>query len=67
MRWHIQEGFSVIPGSKNPVHIKESIEIFDFVLTDSEMKEIRSLNTESRFYIPRQSDLQNFLRFNLGD
>ena len=46
---------------------KENIGIFDFALTDSEMKEIRSLNTESRFYIPRQSDLQNFLRFNLGD
>ena len=67
MRWHIQEGFSVIPGSKNPALIKENIGIFDFTLTDSEMKEIRSLNTESRFYIPRQSDLQNFLRFNLGD
>lgn len=64
LRWHIQEGFSVIPGSKNPAHIKENIGIFDFTLTDSEMKEIRSLNTESRFYIPRQSDLQNFLRFN---
>ena len=67
LRWHIQEGFSVIPGSKNPAHIKENIGIFDFALTDSEMKEIRSLNTESRFYIPRQSDLQNFLRFNPGD
>lgn len=32
LRWHIQEGFSVIPGATNPDYIKENIEIFDFAL-----------------------------------
>ena len=44
IRWHIQEGFSVIPGSTNPDHIKENIEIFDFELTDEEMEQIRAMD-----------------------
>ena len=37
MRWHIQEGNIVIPGSKNPTHIADNIDVFDFELTDSDM------------------------------
>ena len=50
LRWHIQEGFSVIPGASNPDYIKENIKIFDFELTDEEMSRIRSLNREKRFF-----------------
>ena len=67
LRWHIQEGFAVIPGSKNPAHIQENIDIFDFRLDDYEMERIRALNTESRFYIPRPEDLQRFLQFKPAD
>ena len=38
LRWHIQEGFSVIPGATNPDYIKENIQIFNFALTDDEMQ-----------------------------
>ena len=44
LRWHIQEGFSVIPGSTNPEHIQENIEIFDFALSDEEMEQIRAMD-----------------------
>lgn len=44
IRWHIQEGFSAIPGSTNPDHIKENISIFDFELTDEEMEQIRAMD-----------------------
>ena len=50
LRWHMQEGLIAIPGSTNPAHIKENIEIFDFTLTDAEMDEIRGLNREQRFF-----------------
>lgn len=50
LRWHIQEGFSVIPGASNPDYIRENIRIFDFELTDEEMARIRSLNQEKRFF-----------------
>lgn len=50
LRWHIQEGFSVIPGASNPDYIKENIEIFDFALSDDEMARIRALDKEQRFF-----------------
>ncbi len=50
IRWHIQEGFSVIPGSSNPDHIRENINVFDFKLSKKDMEAIRSLNKEDRFY-----------------
>lgn len=50
LRWHIQEGFSVIPGATNPGYIKENISIFDFELTPQEMAVMRSLNKEKRFF-----------------
>lgn len=50
IRWHIQEGFSVIPGTDNPDYIKENISVFDFSLTDDEMQAIRALNKEYRYF-----------------
>lgn len=49
IRWHIQEGFSVIPGATRHDYIKENISVFDFYLTDEEMAQMRSLNKEKRF------------------
>lgn len=51
LRWHIQSGNVVIPGSKNPEHIKDNFDLFDFTLTDEEMEEITSLNKDKRYYI----------------
>ena len=32
LRWHIQDGNIVIPGSKNPAHIQDNFDLFDFSL-----------------------------------
>ena len=58
LRWHIQEGFSVIPGSKNPDHIKENIDIFDFELSESEMNQIRALDKGTRTFQSRYTDVE---------
>ena len=50
LRWHMQSGNVVIPGSKNPEHIKDNFDVFDFSLTEDEMKEIASLNKDKRYY-----------------
>lgn len=50
LRWHIQDGNIVIPGSKNPDHIRENFQMFDFALTEEEMKEIGRLNQDKRYY-----------------
>lgn len=50
LRWHVQVGNQVIPGSTNPEHIKANADIFDFELTDAEMEEIAKLNKNVRYY-----------------
>lgn len=60
LRWHMQEGFSAIPGSTNPEHIQENIEIFDFELTDEEMEQIRALDSEDRYFNLPYSQMDSF-------
>ena len=50
LRWHTQVGNIVIPGSKNPEHIKSNLDIFDFALTDGEIAEIAALDKGKRYY-----------------
>ncbi|MCY7009276.1 aldo/keto reductase [Fusobacterium simiae] len=49
LRWHLQDGNIAIPGSSNPAHIKENIEIFDFNLSNEDMKKIEALDKKQRF------------------
>lgn len=68
LRWHIQEGFSVIPGATNPNYINENIQIFEFVLTDEEMQTMRSLDKEQFFYnLPEGQDANMYLNIPLND
>ena len=48
LRWNLQKGVVVIPGSSNPEHIKENTELFDFELTDKEMDLIKSLDRNEK-------------------
>lgn len=50
LRWHIQNGNIVIPGSKNPEHIKANLDLFDFALTDGEMAQIAAMDRKKRYY-----------------
>ncbi|MGN1232260.1 MAG: aldo/keto reductase [Candidatus Cryptobacteroides sp.] len=50
LRWHIQDGNIVIPGSKNPAHIKDNFDLFDFALTEDEMSAIAALDKQVRYY-----------------
>ena len=44
LRWNLQKGVVVIPGSSNPDHIQENTELFDFELTEEEMGRIDALD-----------------------
>ena len=48
LRWHLQKGVVAIPGSSNPEHIKENMNIFDFELTAEDMKKINSLDRNEK-------------------
>lgn len=50
LRWHIQSGNVVIPGSKNPAHIRDNFDIFDFELTGEDMAQIAKVNKGVRYY-----------------
>lgn len=67
LRWHIQEGLSVIPGATNPDYIKENINIFDFQLSNAEMATMRSLNKDKRFFNMTLEQKQGFVNFKMND
>ena len=48
LRWDLQRGIVVIPGSSNPEHIKENLDLFGFELTDEEMAAIGELDRNEK-------------------
>lgn len=60
LRWHIQAGNIVIPGSKNPAHIKDNFALFDFELTEDEMSEIAALDKGVRYYTSTPEMLKKY-------
>lgn len=48
LRWNLQKGVVVIPGSSNPEHIQENTELYDFTLTDEEMAQINALDRDEK-------------------
>lgn len=60
LRWHVQSGDVIFPGSRNPAHIRDNFNIFDFSLTDEEMAEIAKLNKNVRYYNATVEDAQKY-------
>lgn len=58
LRWHIQLGNIVIPGSTDPEHIRENADIYDFELTDAEMAEIAKVDKNKRYYDLSQAEAE---------
>jgi len=50
LRWHVQENNIVIPKSTNPEHIRSNFDIFDFELSESEMKDIGKLDRQKSYF-----------------
>ena len=50
LRWHVQSGNVVFPGSGNPDHIRDNFDIFDFRLTEEDMKKIATVDKNTRYY-----------------
>ena len=49
LRWHIQDGYIAIPGSSNAEHIAENYDLFDFELSEEEMRKIEAINEQRRY------------------
>ncbi len=61
LRWHIQDGNIVIPGSKNPAHIQDNFDLFDFSLTEEEMEKVAAMDKEKRYYTSTPELLQRYV------
>lgn len=48
LRWNIQRGVIVIPGTENPDYVRENLDIFDFALTKEEMDAIAALDRNEK-------------------
>ena len=62
LRWHIQSGDVVIPGSKNPAHIKDNFDLFDFSLIADEMAEIAAMDKQKRYYTSSPELLEKYVQ-----
>ena len=49
LRWQLDMGFTVIPGSKNVNHIKDNFDILKFKLDEDDMKKIASLDNNKKY------------------
>lgn len=62
LRWHIQAGNIVIPGSKNPNHIRDNFALFDFMLTDEEMARVAAVDRNKRYYTSTPQMLESYVK-----
>ena len=60
LRWHIQDGNIVIPGSKNAEHIRDNFDLFDFSLSDEEMAKIAAMDQQKRYYTSTPEMLRKY-------
>jgi diketogulonate reductase-like aldo/keto reductase len=65
LRWGVQMKIMTIPGSKNPDHIRDNGNIFDFSLTEEEMAEIAKLDGTKKYYNPTKEDEEKYADMHL--
>ena len=60
MRWHVQMGNIVIPGSKTPAHILDNLNVFDFELTDDDIAAMATLDKGDSIFHHTKEMLDHF-------
>ena len=62
LRWHIQDGNIVIPGSKNTEHIRDNFDLFDFSPSDEEMAKIAAMDQKKHYYTSTPEMLDRYVQ-----
>ena len=63
LRWNLQKGVAVIPGSSNPDQIRENMELYHFSLTEDEMVRIGVLDRAKNMIGIRRNDSEKSICF----
>ena len=58
LRWQLDMGFTVIPGSKNVDHIRDNYEILSFSLDKEDMEKIATLNNGKKYNVQTPEKLE---------
>lgn len=61
LRFELQEGFIILPKSANPERIAGNLALYDFELTETEMEEMRTLDTGKGSHDPEAEGLRETL------
>lgn len=64
LRFEVQEGFIVLPKSVNPERIAGNLDLFDFELTETEMEQMRALDTGKGTHDPEAPGVAEMLLSN---
>ena len=62
LRWQLDKGFTVIPGSKNVDHIRDNYEILSFSLDKEDMEKIATLNIGKKYNNQTQEKLDIYAK-----
>ena len=60
LRWHVDMGFCVIPGTSKVDHVKDNFDILDFSLSRDDMTAIASVNQNKRYYQRSDEKLKKY-------
>ncbi len=58
LRWHVENGFGLVPGSSSHEHLLQNLDIFDFSLAKEDLEEIGKINKHEPFYKVKKESLQ---------
>ena len=68
LRWQLQTGFSAVPGSANPEHIAENLDIFDFTLDAEDLAALAKAGSGKRvFDVPLSAQTDMIMGFKFND